>query len=102
VKQTGKAMPVQFNRYVARQVSAHVRWVRFRSSGRRILEPNPYVDAAKRWFCEEVGYANQEGACRACWMFGSCDLRRKVRGAVPFDPGIVGIGEEDLGRRRKR
>jgi len=83
VKQTGKAMPVQFARYVSRQVAAHVRGEAFEASGRRVLKPNEYVDRAKQWYCQEVGYSDQERACAACWMKDFCGIRVRKYGMAP-------------------
>jgi site-specific DNA-cytosine methylase len=103
VKQTGKAMPVQFCRYASEQVMAHVRGeseaFAERASGVRMLEPNYYVDEAKKWFCENVGYADQERACSECWLFSSCKIRsRKYQIGAPqvgqrdlFEPGVVPV-----------
>lgn len=75
IKQTGKAMPVQFCRYVSRQIAAHCRGEPFVTSGKRVLTPNKYVDAAKTWYCANVGYADQEKACKNCWLYDACDVR---------------------------
>jgi hypothetical protein len=86
VKQTGKAMPIEFNRYVAEQIAAHVQERSFKSSGARFLKANPFIDQAKTWFCEEIGYDRQENACRACWLAPTCTLDRKaIDDRVPFD-----------------
>lgn len=86
VKQTGKAMPIEFNRYVAEQIAAHVQERTFKSSGARYLKHNLFIDQAKTWFCEEVGYEQQENACRACWLAPTCKLDRKmISDQVPFD-----------------
>jgi site-specific DNA-cytosine methylase len=74
-KQIGKFMPVEFCTYVARQISAHVRGVRFQSPDCRVIKPDPYVTEAKKTYCERVGYDRQEDACRACWIF-PCELKR--------------------------
>lgn len=85
VKQTGKAMPVQFNSYIAEQVASHIQGKKFRkATGERLIEPNPYVNSAKRWYCDNVGYSNQEGACLNCWMYQTCDLQACTR-PVPID-----------------
>ncbi len=76
-KQTGKAMPVQFCRYVAGQIYSCIQGGESAGgTGVRLLSPNPDVDRAKRWYCSEVGYSDQEGACRRCWMAGRCEIRR--------------------------
>lgn len=85
VKQTGKAMPIEFNAYIAKQIAAHIRGQKFKTSNKRFLRPDPYIDRAKQWYCSEVGYANQEAACKACWMKDTCTLPRKAIGTVPLD-----------------
>lgn len=97
VKMTGKAMPVQFCRYVTTQIAAHVRGETFEASGARLVGSNDYVDRAKRWYCEEVGYADQELACSRCWLYASCTIRQRkyqigeaVVGQMDlYDPGVV-------------
>ena len=69
VKQTGKCMPVQFCYYVSQQIADHI-------NGKiepydpkkhtRILNPNIEVEKAKKWYCDTVGYTNQDGACDFC------------------------------------
>jgi site-specific DNA-cytosine methylase/very-short-patch-repair endonuclease len=74
-KQTGKAMPIQFCRYVSSQVAAHILKEPFASSGKRLLNPNEFVDDAKRTYCETVGYADQKRACGECWLSAHCAIR---------------------------
>ena len=74
VKQTGKAMPIQFNKYVAEQVKAHIEHRKFTASNERMLSPQETVSVEKQWYCENVGYSNQKSACEACWMRESCTL----------------------------
>jgi DNA (cytosine-5)-methyltransferase 1 len=80
VRQTGKAMPVQFCEYAARQVMAHCRGEEFASSGYRLLPPSEHIDDAKRWYCSNVGYANQRRACGSCWLFDQCVIRTEKYG----------------------
>jgi len=68
VKQTGKFMPVQFCRYVANQIMAHLTGSKFNSSKDRILKPNPLIDKAKKAYCKKYGYSNQDSACGYCWL----------------------------------
>jgi len=84
VKQTGKAMPIQFNRFFAKQVRAHIEGKKFKCSGQRYLTPNPHIDMAKQWFCEHVGYADQPEACLRCWLYDTCNLPRCDK-QVPID-----------------
>jgi DNA (cytosine-5)-methyltransferase 1 len=80
VKQTGKAMPVQFAEYVARQVKAHIEKEKFTSSGKRVIPANEHVDEAKRWYCQEVGYSDQQAACSECWLQQRCSIRTEKYG----------------------
>jgi len=75
VKQTGKAMPVQFCKYVSEQVAASIQQRKFTASGNRVIDANAHVDDAKKWYCENVGYADQERACDACWLKEKCTIR---------------------------
>lgn len=77
IKQTGKAMPLQFCTYVADQVKHHIEGVPFVSSGERVIKPQPLVSKAKLDFCELAGYQAQEAACQACWMKDTCHLRQE-------------------------
>lgn len=73
VKQTGKAMPVEFNRYIANQVRAHLEGVNQpEATGQRLIFPNPDVTQAKVDFCREGSYSNQQGACAQCWLNEGC------------------------------
>lgn len=75
VKQTGKAMPIQFCEFVAKQVASHIQGLPFSSSGKRVLGPNPKVSKAKLEFCRLGGFAAQDEACANCWLHASCELR---------------------------
>lgn len=87
VKQTGKAMPWQFNRYVGEQIIAHINKEKFECSGERLIEPNGFVTDAKKWYCENVGYANQKAVCNACWCKTHCTLER-FAGDKPADQPV--------------
>jgi site-specific DNA-cytosine methylase len=75
VKQTGKAMPVQFCRYVAKQVKAHIEGKTFTTSRERVIKQNPKVSKAKEDFCRIQDYSDQEFACRNCWLKNNCKIR---------------------------
>lgn len=77
-KQSGKFMPVEFCDYVCRQISDNIRKRVRTYRGRRVANPNPHVDGAKKWYCENVGYENQELACEFCWMNTSCQIGGKT------------------------
>lgn len=79
MRQTGKAMPVEFNTFVANQIADHIQGFDIQASNKRFLAPNEYVDEAKMWYCKEVGYSNQRDACNACWMKSTCSLPRRVQ-----------------------
>jgi DNA (cytosine-5)-methyltransferase 1 len=85
VKQTGKAMPIEFNRFVANQIATHIRGKKIKASNQRYLKPDFHISKAKTWYCENIGYANQEKACKSCWLYESCDLPRKTGEKVPLD-----------------
>lgn len=96
VKQTGKAMPIQFCTYVSEQVMAHIRGVDWRGDSRctnaRVIQPNAYVDEAKTWYCRNVGYAAQENACQACQLARGCAVREEKGIALPQDGArLVGL-----------
>lgn len=86
VKQTGKAMPVQFCTYVAKMIAAHIQGQPWESSGSRVLRPNERVDEAKRWYCTNVGYSDQWRACSECWLFRRCSIRTEKYGIGPAIP----------------
>lgn len=98
VKQTGKAMPIQFCRYVAKQVAAHIRGEEFTSSRARVIDPNEHVDRAKQWYCQEVGYAAQKRACAECWMTRRCTIRTEKYG-LPAIEGAAALKMKSEGNR---
>jgi len=71
-KQLGKFMPVEFCVYVAKQIAAHIQGKKFKPiTDTRLINPNPYINEAKQWYCQEVGYkpkARQKEICQACWL----------------------------------
>lgn len=73
-RQTGKAMPIQFCRYVSQQIAAHIKGEEWNCTDQRCLPSNDHIDDAKLWYCKNVGYSDQERSCKACWMQKSCDL----------------------------
>lgn len=86
VKQTGKAMPIEFNAYVAKHIVAHIRGEQSPATHQRFLKPDPHISNAKEWFCDNVGYSDQESACSSCWLYATCALPCKVGGPrVPLD-----------------
>lgn len=68
VKQTGKAMPIQFCRYAAGQIAYHIKGQDFPAATMtRCIKPDAHISEAKRWYCKNVGYTHQIEACLACW-----------------------------------
>lgn len=116
VKQTGKAMPVQFATYVAKQIHAFINKEVFTSSGKRVIPANEHVDEAKRWYCTSVGYAKQEAACGECWLYKRCRIRTEkygigeaaqvreapAAGSPPRRPTAQGDQERPLKAKQKR
>lgn len=88
IKQTGKAMPIQFCTYVADQVKHHIEAEPFASTGRRVLKPNPKVTQAKEDFCHLGGYSEQSKACSACWHRAACPLFLEL-GEVSDAPALT-------------
>jgi DNA (cytosine-5)-methyltransferase 1 len=86
VKQTGKAMPIQFCAYVGRQIMAHLRGDPFECGGQRLIQPHAMVDSAKQWYCQNVGYTDQLSACSACWLRRGCKIRTEK-----YSIGVVEI-----------
>jgi site-specific DNA-cytosine methylase len=82
IKQTGKAMPLQFCTFVADQVKHHIEKIPFVASGHRVNKPNPMVTQAKEDFCRISGYADQEEACRRCWHRAACPLFLELKDAA--------------------
>ena len=68
IKQTGKAMPLQFCTFVAAQVKAHILGEGWHQAPTRVIKPNDKVSEAKREFCRLSGYSNPEAAKRNCWL----------------------------------
>ncbi len=101
VRQTGKAMPIQFCEYVSAQIMDHIRWRDGMGpnpadithySNTRVIQPNAYVDEAKRWYCANVGYSSQEEACGSCQMARGCDIREGLRIPTPHNPArLLGL-----------
>lgn len=91
IKQTGKAMPIQFCRYAAKLVRASILGENLpEATGMRVIPANDLVSEAKQWYCENVGYAAQERACAACWLFSRCTIRSRKYGIGTA--GLVGAG----------
>lgn len=97
VKQTGKAMPIQFCEYVSAQVMDAIQngpghWLGDeRATNARVIQPNEHVSRAKEWYCENVGYADQEAACQACWLARGCAIREAKRIPLSNNPArLVG------------
>lgn len=77
-KQIGKFMPVEFCKYVADQIKANLKNRNFETTGDRLIKSNEYIDNAKKWYCKNVGYSNQEETCRSCWMKNGCEVLKGI------------------------
>ena len=75
LKQTGKFMPVQFPKYLSKQILSFLEKKPFKSSGKRLIKPSPYVDNAKLNYCKKFGYKNQNRVCQNCWLGDRCSLK---------------------------
>jgi DNA (cytosine-5)-methyltransferase 1 len=74
VKQTGKAMPIQFCTYISKLIYNHINWLDTPEiTAQRFLPDNDYVKSAKEWFCENVGYSDQGKACQFCHSNKTCE-----------------------------
>jgi len=91
VRQTGKAMPVQFCEYTSKQIAAHLKGEDWEATGERHINENEYVDNAKMEYCESVGYADQDRACGECWLRDKCPIRNRKYGI-----GQPVAGQNDL------
>ena len=74
VKQIAKFMPVQFCRFVARQIADHINEKLSPPGSIRILKSNQYIDEAKKWYCNNVGYSDKHSVCQKCWLGHKCGL----------------------------
>jgi DNA (cytosine-5)-methyltransferase 1 len=81
IKQTGKAMPVQFCKFVADQVKHHIEGKPFACSDVRVIKANSKVTQAKEDFCRQSGYSDQAGACKSCWHRATCPLFLELKNA---------------------
>lgn len=79
VKQTGKAMPVEFCRYAMKQFIAHLEGEAFDdATGLRFWNVPEEISEEKEIYCREVGYTNQAEACNFCWKKQTCRTRRET------------------------
>lgn len=85
VRQTGKAMPIQFCTYVAKQIHAKITGAPWECSDARVNDPNEHVSEAKEWYCQNVGYADQEKACGSCWLARRCAIRTGKYNLPPIE-----------------
>ena len=102
IKQTGKAMPVQFCQYIARQVRAHIAGRTFQASEAREVKSNEYIDEAKQWYCSEVGYSDQSRACQQCWLFPQCESPSRKGERGKESPLILPGKKKSLPGKKKK
>ena len=72
-KQTGKAMPIQFCRFLSKQFKNHINNISSPNTGDRFLR-NDLIETSKITYCKEVGYSNQAQACKWC-SIEDCPIR---------------------------
>lgn len=77
VKQTGKAMPVEFCKFATEQFVAHLNEDDFEPSCRRYANIPDIVGDEKENFCKTTGYSDQTTACNMCWKFRDCNTRNR-------------------------
>jgi site-specific DNA-cytosine methylase len=85
VKQTGKAMPVQFCDFATRQFVSHLRREQFEPSHKRFANIPSVVGEEKEKFCRDVGYSNQSAVCNTCWRRDECATYRKWTSEIYFE-----------------
>ena len=79
-KATGKAMPLQFCRYVTHRFIDHLEGKvgSDDATGMRFYGNIPeLITQEKEKYCAEFGYSNQAAACNRCWH-EKCPIRHKV------------------------
>lgn len=66
IKQTGKAMPIQFAEYISEQVRNWTKGDGILATQERLIKRDKHLDEAKSWYCENVGYSDQDSVCEFC------------------------------------
>ena len=61
-------MPVEFCTFISQEILAHITGEPFKVTGERCIKPNPLIDENKIWYCQNIGYSNQDAACVSCWL----------------------------------
>jgi DNA (cytosine-5)-methyltransferase 1 len=101
VKQTGKAMPIQFCNYAATEVMRGLTKKPPLGPPLRILPSNEYVTAAKQWYCKEIGYSCQAAACSQCWVGDACSVKSIAMARVPLELP-VGLTQKEVASKPTR
>lgn len=80
VKQTGKAMPVEFCRFAMRQFIDHLegRSLSDDATGLRFYNVPDLISEQKEEYCRLQGYSNQPGACNNCWHIDRCSVAKQL------------------------
>lgn len=79
VKQTGKAMPVEFCRFAIKEFIAHLEGKNYdAATGLRFSNIPDIISKEKEEYCKRTGYSNQDDSCNACWKKDTCFTRRKL------------------------
>lgn len=74
IKQTGKAMPVQFCEYVSQLIAAHscYDYPPVNITGQRFLKQDSYIESAKKDYCRQFGFDQQDKVCHTCHSKDNC------------------------------
>lgn len=80
-RQTGKAMPVQFCRFLSNQFKEHYQSTPIYASGKRHLR-DPLIEESKLNYCKNIGYSDQERACTYC-SIEECGMRQ-LESVAPY------------------
>ena len=68
VRQLNNTVPYEFCNYVTKQIVAHIKGEKFKSSGLRLLKPDDNITTAKKWLMENHGYSDTQGMLNHNWF----------------------------------
>jgi site-specific DNA-cytosine methylase len=79
IRQTGKCMPVQFCKYITKQIKDNLEdKIKGMPEPKRVLNHNPLINEAKKWYCKNVGYEYQLAVCTQCWI-KNCEIKEETQ-----------------------
>jgi site-specific DNA-cytosine methylase len=86
IKQTGKAMPVEFCRFATEQFIEHLEQRgHFEPTCERFANIPDLVSEEKENYCKTTGYSDQGTACDMCWKARDCETRNKMISETFFE-----------------